>query len=388
MNTKRRDFLKLLVLGGRGSALERVAPWALSSDRALFEPPDGRVYHGVGEATSKGAAEEYIAALGPELEPLIEKRWVSIPGTRGVNLDVLSDCLEEVRRDGRIIELSIAFQGVHGPTDVEIAETSRFDSLINGLAEVVRPFQPLFVRPGFEFNGPWNGYTPVIYVAAYRKIVDRFRAAGVQEAAFIWCYEPDAPDDFDAVRGGQSLWYPGDEYVDWFGHDVFRVDHFDPRVPDIRRGRRTPRGKTERFLQMARRRGKPVFLSEAAAWFVDISPDDVDPDHSDGRRDWAGWFRIFFDWLAAHPEIKALCYLNEDWTRRRDPDQARRGNARIDVNTYILERYREEMRRSRYIHKPEGLSQCQGTKRFGPSISPRLVVQPECAQALLCARIP
>jgi hypothetical protein len=61
--------------------------------------------------------------------------------------------------------------------------------------------------------------------------VEAFRAAGAANAVFIWCYEPDGPADFAATEGGKYLWYPGDEYVDWFGLDVFSAAHFDPGAP-------------------------------------------------------------------------------------------------------------------------------------------------------------
>lgn len=165
---------------------------------------------------------------------------------------------------------------------------------------------PLFVRPGFEFNGPWYGYTSFAYVDAFRKIVTRFRNAGVHEAAFISCYEPDAPNDFDAVEQGQPRWFPGDDFVDWFGLDVFQAEHFNPAFPDMQRGEITKKGKAERFLRMAREHGKPVFLSETSAQFANITPDAADPGFADGQRDWGSWFRIFFDWMASHAEIKAF----------------------------------------------------------------------------------
>lgn len=353
----RRKFLTLL--GVSALALPFRPLYGAASARALFEPADGRVYHGVGQVLDRTGVSGYLKGLdSPSIAPLIEKLWTSIPGTRGLKLNSLKSQLNAVAAANRIVELSISFQQRNGASDVVIAETSEFDILIDELAGAVRQFnQPLFIRPGFEFNGPWNGYTPVAYVSAFRKIVTRFREAGVSNAAFIWCYEPDAPDNFDVVENGRALWYPGDEFVDWFGHDVFRSRHFDPATAQPGRGGRSTQAKTERFLSMANDRGKPVFLSEIAAWFIDITPTANDLGLVDGEQDWEGWFQIYFDWIASHPQIKAHCYLNEDWSMYKNPKDAERGNARIEINSFILEQYRKEMHQARYIHQPEGLFQ-------------------------------
>ena len=70
--------------------------------------------------------------------------------------------------------------------DVEIATTDRYNHLIEGVARLVPDFPgPVFVQPGFEFNGPWNGYTPKAYPQAFRKFVEDFWAAGAVNVVFI-----------------------------------------------------------------------------------------------------------------------------------------------------------------------------------------------------------
>ncbi len=52
-------------------------------------------------------------------------------------------------------------------------------------------------------------------MAAYRRIVDRFRDKGIRNVAFVW-------HSF-ASTGSEELmdWYPGDGYVDWVGISYF-----------------------------------------------------------------------------------------------------------------------------------------------------------------------
>ena len=59
------------------------------------------------------------------------------------------------------------------------------------------------------------------------KFVDLLREEGAENFATIWCYEPNGPGDFDAVGPDREyLWYPGDDYVDWFGIDLFQHGTF------------------------------------------------------------------------------------------------------------------------------------------------------------------
>jgi hypothetical protein len=83
---------------------------------------------------------------------------------------------------------------------------------------------PFFVRLMWEFTGEWtaeycpfiDGNTPTIFVQAWQYIVDKVRAAGGTQISWVWC-----PADLgDSVSKLQSL-YPGDQYVDWVGTDVY-----------------------------------------------------------------------------------------------------------------------------------------------------------------------
>jgi hypothetical protein len=316
-----------------------------SKPLAKFEPPNGKVYHGVGQPPM--GIDEYIAAMGDSsIHPLVYKIYYDIPGSRGPSYDSLRVMLAAQKAIGRFVELSIGFQDGRGSTDSIIATSTQHDAVIDSLAAICRDHRArLFVRPGFEFNGPWNGYHPYLYVTAFRKVVDRFRQAGAADSvAFNWCYYPGgAPNDFDSVDVNGPRWYPGDGYVDWFGLDVFDTLDFKLTLPDFESGQITTKGKSERFLMMARLKSKPVFLSETTAKGMNITPD-----LQDGINDWDKWFVPFWEFIAAHPEVKGFNYINWDWTRI--PQYAAWGDARVSNNAYITQRYREEMRKPRYIH--------------------------------------
>ncbi len=314
---------------------------------APFEPPDGQVYHGT--SPNPADVDAYIAALGdPALAPLVEGSHMGIPGTRPQNfVRVLQAFVDRVTGAGRVPHLSFSFTiGDGQPVDDVIADSDTYDAQIDDAARITASVDgPVFVRPGFEFNGSWNGYTAGVYPRAFRKFVDRFRAAGADNAIFIWCYMPAGPGDFADEVAGEALWYPGDAYVDWFGLDLFDAGNFHPDAPIEDRGGVTTKGRSEAFLTMAREHGKPVFLSEVAAVKIGITPDPAD-----GEADWAAWFGPWFDFLEAHPEIKGFNYMSQDYTGTKYDEQHGWGNARLQDNPVILARWVERLGSGRFIH--------------------------------------
>jgi hypothetical protein len=202
------------------------------------------------------------------------------------------------------------------------------------------------VRIGPEFNGEWSGYSPGYYPLAYRRIVEIFREMGVDNAAFIWCWEASSPSDFDEQDEGAWRWYPGDDVVDWFGLDVFGVVGFTPQPPG--RGQNTRYEDTLRFLAMAERHRKPVLVSESSAVHVEITPAAAD-----GPRDWAEWFEPYFAFLAANPVIKGFHYINYDWKGSTSAEENGWMDADISRNAWLARRYAEELRDPIYLHSPD-----------------------------------
>jgi hypothetical protein len=92
-----------------------------------------------------------------------------------------------------------------------------FDSYVTAWAQQARSYGgPVVIRFAHEMNGNWypwsasvNGNTPGGYVAAWRHVVDVFRAQGAGNVTFQW--SPNVP--YTGSTDLSSL-YPGDAYVD------------------------------------------------------------------------------------------------------------------------------------------------------------------------------
>ncbi|MFA6233890.1 MAG: T9SS type A sorting domain-containing protein [Bacteroidota bacterium] len=329
---------------------------ATDSSRALLEPADGRVYHGVQTMTFEPAGDPvagYLSALnGEDIQPAVRGMFFSIPGTRGTALSLrqLGEFYRSADSIGFIPELSL-FLVSDVATDSVIAVSNQYDAVLDSIVTLSIAYgKAMFLRIGGEFNGVgegWNGggYHPYLYVDMFRKITDKFSSRGFRDSvATIWCYYPAAANDFDSTNARGALWYPGDEYVDWFGLDLFDPQDFDLSLPDYDRRGITRKGKSERFLAMARSKGKPVYMSETSAKGINISADAAD-----SQSDWDNWFAKFFDFITAHTEIKGYSYIDANWPVNA---YAGWGDARIQNSPGLSAWYRGEMHKPKYIHLP------------------------------------
>jgi len=327
---------------------------------AKFEAPAGRVVHGMGQW------EQYNAKLLPllpaELRPASKLIFLTIGDTpRGWRPEGIRRLMQRYDQEGLIPHLDIAPRG-NQPShaalatladplfgiDDKVASASQFDGRIHDLAGIVKEFgKPVIVRIGGEFNGRWNGYHPYAYPKAFRKIVTMFRAAGADNAAFVWCYAPAAPGDFDERNdAGEYKWFPGDDVIDWYAIDWFNKDDFTGPLTGGRPGTNTltPHGRSRKFLDMAVAHKKPVMIAESAPCRYDLS----DPAQAEAA--WREWFEPYFAILAERSEIKWFHLISYDWTRASYFAETGWKNNDLTTSPALLERLTAELRKPQYLH--------------------------------------
>ncbi|MEQ8706307.1 MAG: glycosyl hydrolase [Phaeodactylibacter sp.] len=185
--------------------------------------------------------------------------------------------------------------------------------------------RPVYLRIGYEFDGPHNELDPEEYVKAYRHIVDLMRAERVENVALVW-HSYAAP----TYKGHPlSAWYPGDEYVDWvaisvFGHAYNGTDF----GPDC-----------NRVLELAKAHKKPVMIAESSP-IKGITPDNTDA--------WDQWFVHFFSFIY-RKNIKAISFINEDWTRLNIVGTSTWQDSRLQNNQQVTRAWFKETGKARYL---------------------------------------
>lgn len=203
--------------------------------------------------------------------------------------------------------------------DQEVVE-GKLDNEIRTLAQYVKSLgKPVFFRPGYEFNGWWNGYSKEYYADSFKHIHTLFQEEGASNAIFVWTYEP---------TGGNEPYidfYPGDSYVDWWGIDLFGHTFNDPKT----------NGLATQFIADAQKRGKPVIFPESAPSGFDL----------DKQSTWSGWFVPYFGLMEKYPSIKGFCYTNHDFSDTEDGW----GDMRIDQSS-LKDEWEKELDNPKYLH--------------------------------------
>ncbi len=133
---------------------------------AKFEPPEGRVVHGLGQWASYNLT--YSAQLSAELQPASELLFTDIGDTpRGWEPEKFAASLAAIDARGRIPLIDIALRGLK-PTDAqiaalpdplygidhEIANGTKYDGRLQDVANALKVFKkPVMMRIGGEFSG-------------------------------------------------------------------------------------------------------------------------------------------------------------------------------------------------------------------------------------------
>ncbi|WET03050.1 glycosyl hydrolase [Flavobacterium sp. YJ01] len=226
-------------------------------------------------------------------------------------------------------------------TEEKIA-SGELDSYIKKMGEFFKSLgkRPVFLRIGFEFDGPWNRYERVAYINAFRHIKDKLDEQGVTNVAYVW-----QSKGFESTLEDLEKWYPGDNYVDWCGFSFFN------------------NYKQENMIAFAKAKNKPVFICEAAPTSTDWKNDPKgntgltkemklsNPEQA--KMAWEEWFVPFFKTINDNPKtVKAISYINANWKDkpRWKVNPTFKGiDSRLQLSDFITKKWNEEVGKDKYL---------------------------------------
>lgn len=280
---------------------------------------EGTVLHGAGQSSEAFAN---YASLLPEHPPAIYMEYTSIGGYKPGWLTRISEAYAAYPF-APVMQLGLSMT-VDGQPEKRYEEAVAAGIHDEKIAAIIRDLKtvdrPVFIRLGYEFNGGWNGYRPEPFKQAWRRVVAAFREAGLDKVAFVWCASG------DGIFENFMDFYPGDEWVDWWAIDLFSAHHFyHPGV--------------HAFMAQALERRFPVMIGES-------TPRYIGSGHGDAS--WRLWYQPYFNFIREHPQVKAFCYIDWDWSNTSWPW----GDGRIELSPVVLEHYRQEVANPVYRHGP------------------------------------
>lgn len=203
------------------------------------------------------------------------------------------------------------YQIVAGERDAQIAE-------LHAALQALQ--RPVFLRIGYEFDGPHNRYPPEVFAAAYRTIARPMRESA--DILLVWHSYAMLPTYMEHPLAD---WYPGDEWVDWIGVSFFQVTNEGYHEAPNR----------EAVLAFAREKAKPVLVAEASAIRYTVRQKQ-----QGGAAYWDYWYKPFFEFVEGNPEIRAVSIINVNWDSQNQHRALDWGDARINADPEILQRWR------------------------------------------------
>lgn len=248
---KKREGLALRAWRAALAAVAALSPpAAVRAELAKFEPPSG-CYIGAfieRDPVARGDIGKFEQLAGKKHASYI----VYVSYGQSFPWDFVRKCIEA----GAVPH--IAFEPNRG------LQVVRDDAYLRGFAREARKAGcPIFLRWASEMNGDWTAYhgDPQLYIEKWRLVWKVFREEA-PNVAMVWT-------PFAMPQSIIPAYYPGDEYVDWVGINIYSVwcHDGDPKKPawfedpvDFLR-----------FIYDLYADRKPIQISEFAATHFDLS---------------------------------------------------------------------------------------------------------------------
>ena len=185
----------------------------------------------------------------------------------------------------------------------------KHDAYIDAFARDAATYgKPVLVRFLHEFNGNWyiwsgtkNGGAaggPQKVKAVWKYVVDRFRAAGAANVLWLWCPHGPTVDVPTDAWNDLERYYPGDDYVDWFGMDGYNWYPKDPRG-GVRPFQDFDTAFKPLYDELVALADKPIAISEMASG-----------EFAYGQITKADWIIDTFSRMKSYPVLKMYSWFN------------------------------------------------------------------------------
>jgi len=181
--------------------------------------------------------------------------------------------------------------------DYDWVLSGEYDNYIEAFAKRLKTAgKPVFIRFAHEMNGDWYPWCGTKigkekYIALYRYVKDKFDAAGVKDAKWVFSINWE-----DVPKEGNSFiaYYPGDRYVDFVGIDGYNWGN----AKSWSKWRSFKEIFEDRLDEAARAFNKPIIISEFSS--------------TSSGGDKALWIKEALSYIRAGEDVYAFVLFNVD----------------------------------------------------------------------------
>ncbi len=242
------------------------------------------------------------------------------------------DWVDDVINKGGIPH--IAWEPNHGLQQV------KDDQYLHNFAKAIRDTKtPVFIRFASEMNGTWAAYSgdPDQYIETWRMVHDILEEIA-PNAIMLWSV-------FTFPEYSIAQYYPGDEYVDWVGVNIYNVLYHNDDIHHKSDGE-DPLRLLDYVYDMFSSR-KPIHISEYGA----SNYTTTDNQHHSAFAI-AKINRLYTQLPFRYPRVKAITYFNvNNVDALNDVYEERRiNNYALTTNSDVLHAYREIILDDHYLN--------------------------------------
>ena len=221
---------------------------------------------------------------------LVGKKHVTYFKYLGYGKPFPTDWVNQVQELGGIPH--IAWEPNDGLDSVQDDEYLRQFAKDSGAAKC-----PLFIRFASEMNGTWCAYSgdPTAYIDKWRLVHDVMQEEA-PEAMMLWSV-------FTFPESQIERYYPGDDYVDWVGVNLYNVIYHNNNHHIVATGEDPLRLLD--FVYDTYSARKPIHISEYGVTHYTTTDDTYYNDYAIEKLT-----RLYGNLLDRYPRVKAITYFN------------------------------------------------------------------------------
>lgn len=281
------------------------------------------------------------------LSPTGSLKGLSDPINYGSGIEWVSGLLQKYPKSAMQLGLYLVDSWddvINGSLDAEIDELAFY---LKGLDV------PVYLRIGYEFDSELNRYATQSYRDMFIRIVQRFRVIGSDNVAFVW-----HAAGFE-VRSNILIeeWYPGDDFVDWCGINLFKQPY------ECLEQFKCEFKHADAVIKFCKLHKKPVMIAESTPYggIIDTSSDEHSINEAGDQGDsWHRWYGNVMNYIEKH-DIRLWSYINCDWDaqpmwQKNHADGEKWGDTRVEAYPGIRQKWLLEVvegRRYRWANDPD-----------------------------------